>query len=96
MFTAAALKWYETSNNHKPRRKSFHRSPFLPSWNLYKVECFLLLYHTWMIFQVRNVHESASLFNLKEKTVMINSRIRSCDTEDPVQVYHANLQTTGD
>ena len=32
----------------------------------------------------------------KKKTVMINSRIRTCDTQDPVQVYHANLQTTDD
>ena len=43
------------------------RSPILPLQNLHKVELFSVLYHTKMIFQVGNVHESVSLFNLKEK-----------------------------
>ena len=85
MFTAAALKWYETSNNHKPRRKSFHRSPFLPSWNLYKVELF-----SAFISHLDDISGTECSIS-KKKTVMINSRIRTCDTEDPVQVYHANL-----
>ena len=49
-----------------------------------------------MIFQAGNVRESASLFNLKLKKIMIrvNSRIRTHDLEDPV--CYANLQTTED
>ena len=40
-----------------------------------------------MIFQARNVHESASLFNLKEKKIdMKGNKIRTHDPEDPV--YH--------
>ena len=42
-----------------------------------------------MIFQAGNVHESASLFNLKEKkNDMSRSRIRTHDPEGPV--YHTN------
>ena len=41
-----------------------------------------------MIFQAGNVHESASLFNLKEKNDMKGSRIRIHDPEDPI--YQAN------
>ena len=42
-----------------------------------------------MIFQAGNVHESASLFNLKEKKIdMKGSRIRTHDPED--LVYHTN------
>ena len=38
-----------------------------------------------MIFQAGNVHESASLFNLKEKYIyMKESRIRTHDLDDPV------------
>ena len=43
------------------------RGLFLPSWNLLKVELFAALYHTEMIFQAGNVHESASLFIFKKK-----------------------------
>ena len=41
-----------------------------------------------MIFQAGNVHESASLFNLKEKIDMKSSKIWTHDPENPV--YHAN------
>ena len=42
-----------------------------------------------MIFQARNVHESASLFNLKQKKIdMKGSTIRTYDPEDPV--YRTN------
>ena len=46
------------------------RGPFLPSWNLLKVELFAALYHTEMIFQAGNVHESASLFIFKKKKII--------------------------
>ena len=60
---------------HKANRSALDpigRSPFLPSCNLHKVvqNCFLLLYHTQMIFQAGNVHESASLYNLKETKLL--------------------------
>ena len=42
-----------------------------------------------MIFQAGNVHESASLFTLKEKKIdMKDSRIRIHDPDSPV--YYAN------
>ena len=42
-----------------------------------------------MIFQAGNVHESASLLNLKEKKIdMKGRRIRTHDPEG--QVYHTN------
>ena len=42
-----------------------------------------------MIFQAGNVHESASLFNLKEKKIdMKDSRIRTHDPDGAV--YYAN------
>ena len=92
MFTAAALKWYVTSNNHKPRWKSLHRSPFLPSWNLYKVELFFAFISQFDDISSRECSwKCKSLQFERKKTVMISSRIRTCDTEDPVQVYHANL-----
>ena len=49
-----------------------------------------------MIFQAGNVHESAILFNLKEKNIfdMKGSRIRTHDPEDPV--HHTNHNTTED
>ena len=39
-----------------------------------------------MIFQAGNVRESASLFNLKlkKKKIMVDSRIRTHDLEEPV------------
>ena len=41
------------------------------------------------LFQAGNVHESASLFNLKEKKIdMKGSRIRTHDPEDPVSTPH--------
>ena len=46
-----------------------------------------------MIFQAGNVHESASLLNLKEKKIdMKGRRIRTHDPEGPV--YHTNTETT--
>ena len=48
-----------------------------------------------MIFQAGNVHESASLFNLKEKKFDTkDSRIRTHDPDGPV--YYANHKTTED
>ena len=42
-----------------------------------------------MIFQAGNVHESVSLFNLKEKKIyMKDNRIRTDDLDGPV--YYAN------
>ena len=42
-----------------------------------------------MIFQARNVHESASLFNFKEKKIDTkDSRIRTHDPDGAV--YYAN------
>jgi len=59
-------------------------------WNLHKVELFsALISHLLMIFQAGNVHESASLFNLKEKQIdMKGSRILTHDPEDPVSTPH--------
>ena len=48
-----------------------------------------------MIFQARNVHESASLFNLREKNInKKDSRIRTHDPDDAV--YYANHYTNED
>ena len=41
-----------------------------------------------MIFQAGNVHESASLFNLKKQINKKDSRIRTHDPDGPV--YYAN------
>ena len=41
-----------------------------------------------MIFQAGNVHESASLFNLKEKKNMEDNRIQTDNLDG--QVYYAN------
>ena len=43
------------------------RSPFLPSWNLHKVDLFSAFISHLDDISSWNVHESASLFNLKEK-----------------------------
>ena len=45
-----------------------------------------------MIFQAGNVRESASLFNLKlkqktKKMIMVDSRIRTHNLEDPLVCY---------
>ena len=48
-----------------------------------------------MIFQAGTVHESASLFNLKEKKIyMRDNRIRTAHPDGPV--YYANHWTTED
>lgn len=48
-----------------------------------------------MTFQAGNVHEIASLFNLKKKKIVLKSdRIWTYDLENIV--YHAKHQTTAD
>ena len=42
-------------------------APFSPHEIYTRQTCFLLLYHTQMIFRAGNVNESGSVFNLKEK-----------------------------
>ena len=48
-----------------------------------------------MIFQSGNVHESASLFNLKEKEELLRKTVGFAPTTQVVQDY-ANHQTTED
>ena len=65
------------------------RSPFLPWWNLHKVELFsAFISHLEMICQAGNVDESVSLFNLKEKNYTKDTKIGTHDLDGPV--YYAN------
>ena len=48
-----------------------------------------------MIFQAGNVHESASLFNLKEKK-FCNDRYQDSNPRPEVQVHSADHYTTKD
>ena len=61
------------------------RSPFLPLWNLHKVELFsAFISHLDDDISSWKWNESESLFNLKEKKIDRNSRIRTHDPDDPV------------
>ena len=53
------------------------RSPFLPSWNVHKVELFSAF--------ISYLDDMSSLFNLKEKKIDAkDSRIRTHDPDGPV------------
>ena len=60
-------------------------APFFSREIYTRLNCFLLLYHTYMIFQAGNVHKSASLFNLKGKKRLICKTVRFEPTTQLVQ-----------